>query len=274
MVAQPHSLMLDAAVSMARDSAPGSAEPDRGRVNRLVAKTAGALLIGNELLSGKVQEGNLLLLARMLRSCGVELCRAVTVPDRVELIAKDIRELSSAYDWLFTSGGLGSTHDDVTLSALAIAFGVRLVESSALSDLLGRYRNECGPAGYEQLALIPEGATLEVGGDGCLSAVRFRNIWLLPGIPEVFRAKLPQIEEKLGQAAPFLSRAVHTMFEEHELRCLLEDIVRMFPDIEVGSYPTWGNAAYKTKITFDGRDLGRLEAARDRFIGKLRQPAF
>lgn len=233
------------------------------------AKTAGALLIGSELLCGKIQEENLLPLARMLRSCGVELCRVITVPDKVDPVAKDLKELSSSHDWLFTSGGLGSTHDDVTVSAVAKAFGVRLVESETLSNLLGCYRRERFLAGCGQPMLVPQGATLETGDDGRLCAVRFRNIWLLPGIPDVFRMKLPFIEAKLGRAAPFVSRAVHTMLEEHELRYLLSDIVTAFPDVDVGSYPKCGNTIYKTEITFDGRDLDRLEAARNRFVDKL-----
>src|SRR5580658_7292846 len=100
------------------------------------AKTAAALVIGDEILSGKVDEANVAVLSRALRELGVELRRVVVVKDEIDTIAREVRELSRSHDWLFTSGGIGPTHDDVTIEAVAIAFGVPVVTSPLMEQML------------------------------------------------------------------------------------------------------------------------------------------
>src|SRR5579872_6600326 len=108
------------------------------------APTAAALVIGDEILSGKVQEANVPVLARGLRELGIELRRVVIVKDEVEAIAQEVRDLSKAHDWLFTSGGVGPTHDDVTVEAVARAFGVRVVSSPSMEAMLrDHYKLRC-----------------------------------------------------------------------------------------------------------------------------------
>jgi molybdenum cofactor synthesis domain-containing protein len=109
-------------------ASPGPA-PGAGAPGSETPKTAAALVIGNELLSGKVEEANVAVLARTLRALGIALRRAVTITDEIEEIAREVRDLSRAHDWLFTSGGVGPTHDDVTIEAVAMAFGVPVVTS-------------------------------------------------------------------------------------------------------------------------------------------------
>jgi molybdenum cofactor synthesis domain-containing protein len=232
-------------------------------------RTAAALVIGNELLSGKVEEANLAFLARALRTLGVQLRRAIVILDNINEIVHEVRQLSAAHDWLFTSGGVGPTHDDVTIEAVAKAFGVPVVTSPLMERMLrDHYGDRCTP-GHLRMALIPEGASLEVTSDIRWPTIRFRNTWLMPGIPEVFRMKLPVVIEKLGSAAAFVSRAVYTKMDEGDLKPLLDKVVSSFPDIDVGSYPKWMDASYKTKLTFDGRDEARVIAARDAFVALL-----
>ena len=232
-------------------------------------RTAAALVIGNEILSGKVEEANVGVLARTLRGLGVPLERVVTVPDVIETIVSEIRSLSKAHTWLFTSGGVGPTHDDVTIEAAALAFGRKVVSDPNLEAMLrSHYKERCTP-GHLRMALIPEGAALEVTPEVRWPTVRIENTWLLPGIPEVFRMKLPVVVSHLGADTPFVSHAVYTRMDEGDLRPLLDRVVADFADVDVGSYPKWMDPAYKTKLTFDGRDAARVRAARDAFVALL-----
>src|SRR5207249_4156658 len=126
------------------------------------AKTAAVLVIGNELLSGKVEEANVPVLARTLRALGVELRRVVMVLDHIPTIAREVKELASTHDWLFTSGGVGPTHDDVTIEAVALAFGVPVVMSPLMESMLRDHYRERITEGHLRMALIPAGAALEV----------------------------------------------------------------------------------------------------------------
>lgn len=233
------------------------------------APTASALIIGNEILSGKVEEANLVILSRALRMVGVELVRVVTIPDVVDVIADEVRTLSASHDWLFTSGGVGPTHDDVTVEAVAKAFGVRVVMAPEMEAMLRAHYMDRITEGHLRMALIPEGATLEVTDHVRWPTILFRNTWLLPGIPEVFRMKLPVVVSRLGGGKRFVSCAVYTKMDEGNLKPLLDAVVRAFPDVDVGSYPKWNDPAYKTKLTFDGQDEARVNAARDAFVASL-----
>ena len=235
------------------------------------AKTASAaaLIIGNELLSGKVEESNLPELARLLRRLGVRLTRAVMVADEVEIIADEVRALASSHDWVFTSGGVGPTHDDVTIEAVARAFGVAVVSSPELEGMLRAHYKERCTDGHLRMALVPNGATLESTPDVRWPTVRFRNVFCLPGIPEVFRMKLPVVATRLGAGRAFVSAAVYTRMDEGDLKPLLDRVVAAFPGVEVGSYPKWMNADYRTKLTFDGQDAVQVKAACDAFVATL-----
>jgi molybdenum cofactor synthesis domain-containing protein len=234
--------------------------------------TAAALVIGNEILSGKVEEANVVALARALRGLGVLLRRVVVVLDDVETIAQEVTALAASHDWLFTSGGVGPTHDDVTIEAVAKAFGVRVVASPDMEGMLRRHYGDACTEGHLRMALMPEGASLETTAEVSWPTIRIGNTWLLPGIPEVFRMKLPVVVAhigKVGKGKAFLSRAVYAQLEEGVLKPMLDRVVASFPDVSVGSYPKWHDPTYRTKVTFDGRDEARVLEARDAFVASL-----
>lgn len=237
------------------------------------ATSAAILVIGNEILSGKVEEANVAVLAKALRPLGVLLRRVVVVLDDVDTIAREVTDLAQAHDWLFTSGGVGPTHDDVTIEAVAKAFGVKVVSSPEMEAMLrAHYRERC-TEGHLRMALIPEGAALEVSAEVRWPTIRLKNTWLLPGIPEVFRMKLPVVVERVRAhselSAPFVTHAVYVKMDEGDLKPLLDRVVATFADVSVGSYPKWLDPSYKTKLTFDGRDAARVRAARDSFVASL-----
>lgn len=234
------------------------------------APTAAALIIGDEILSGKVDEANAAALARTLRGLGILLRRIVVVMDDIDTIAREVRDLSSTHDWLFTSGGVGPTHDDLTIEAVAKAFGRHVVSSPQVEAMLKAHYKERCTEGHLRMALMPEGASLEVTPQVTWPTIRLGNTWLLPGIPEVFRMKLAVVVARIGAAGPaFVSHGVCVRIDEGELKPILDRVVSAFPDVSIGSYPRWLEASYKTRLTFDGRDETRVLAARDAFVHSL-----
>ena len=235
----------------------------------LVVRTAAALLIGNELLSGKIQDMNLVELARTLRALGVSLKRAVTVPDEVDTIAEELRALHSAHDVVFTSGGIGPTHDDVTIVGVARAFGLEVEPDPTLVQQIRRaYGADCTEA-HLRMALVPAGATLRTSRDVEWPTPVVENVWILPGVPEIFRMKLDVVRAWIKGPEPFVSRALFTSLDEPSVQPLLDQVVALHPAVEIGSYPKWFEPSYRTKITFDARDQKLVEAALSDLLERL-----
>lgn len=232
-------------------------------------RTAAALVIGSELLSGKIADKNVVVLARTLRRLGVSLRRVAVVHDDVRTIADEVHTLSRTHDLLFTSGGVGPTHDDVTMEGVARAFGVPVVSSPLMESLLREYYGERLTEGHLFMARMPEGARLAAGARSPWPTVVMRNVWVLPGVPEIFAMKMALLEADLGVDVPFVSHAVFTTLDEGVLKPLIDAVVAAHPDVDVGSYPKWQDPAYKTKLTFDGTDEARVCAARDAFVAIL-----
>jgi molybdenum cofactor synthesis domain-containing protein len=232
---------------------------------------AAILLIGNELLSGKVEEENAHYLVRELRGLGVEVARIEVIPDDEAEIADTVRKLAARFDLVFSSGGVGPTHDDVTLPAMAAAFGMSMTRNLELEALL---RNAYGANLHERdlrMADLPDGARLEYGPRGPGAAwpvVVVRNVWVLPGVPEIFRRKFELIRE-LFRTAPIFARVVYSREGEGAIAETLDAVVAEFPTVEIGSYPHLAALDYKVKITLDGRDRAAVEAALGRMVGRL-----
>lgn len=234
-----------------------------------MARTAAALVIGNEILSGKVKDENTYELARALRRLGIELRRVVSVLDDIDTIARELRTLSATHDVVFTSGGVGPTHDDVTMQSVAKAFGVEAKPHPELEALIRGHYGDKVKEGHLRMAIVPEGSKLHVTEEIRWPVTVKENVWILPGVPEIFRMKLRVAESVLGADEPYLSRAVYTNLDEGTLKPWLDAVVAKHPVVDVGSYPTFADIGYKTKLTFDGKDHAAVDAARDAFVALL-----
>src|SRR5882724_8868527 len=155
-----------------------------------VVRTAAALVIGNEILSGKIADANVAELAKVLRAVGIRLQRVVMLPDDIELLAKEVRALSSEFDVVFTSGGVGPTHDDVTIAAVARAFGLEVEEDPKLAELLRGVYGERITDAHLLMARVPAGSELRGAPEVEWPTPVAKNVWMLPGIPDLFRLKL------------------------------------------------------------------------------------
>lgn len=226
-----------------------------------MTRTAAALVIGNEILTGKVQEANVAALATELFGLGIALRRVIVCPDDPEQIARDVNALRAGFDVVVTSGGVGPTHDDVTVPAIARAFGRAVVRDTTLVARLRAHFGERTTEGHLRMAELPEGAELVMTSPAGWPLLRVDNVWVLPGVPDIFRARLPLLRERLGGGAPFHTRAVYTRADEGDIAALLERIEGEHPGVSVGSYPRLGDPEYSVKITFDGRELEAVRRA-------------
>lgn len=226
-----------------------------------VVESAAFLAIGNELLGGKVAEANLYPLAKTLRALGIELRTAEILLDDVPTLAKAVARLAAAHGVLVTSGGVGPTHDDVTMQAVASAFGRRVVRDPELVELVRKTFGDKTTEAHLRFADVPEGALLRAAPDVAWPTPVLENVWILPGVPEVFRMKLATLRAWVTGPRPFVTRALLLMQEEVELKDTLDSVVARHVAVSIGSYPALFNPRYRTRVTFDGTDSEAVSAA-------------
>ncbi|MGD9763934.1 MAG: competence/damage-inducible protein A [Candidatus Binatia bacterium] len=223
--------------------------------------TAAMMVIGNEILSGKVVDTNSAFLAQQLRSVGLALRRIVVVPDEVAVIADAVRELAPAVDLLFTSGGVGPTHDDVTIAGIARGLGRAVVRHPVLEAALREYIGEELNDAQRKLAEVVEGSHLECASDAAtFPIVRVENIYVLPGIPEIFREKVLALCPRLRRE-PYHLRIVYTRELETAIAAHLTRTLEQFPDLLLGSYPKLDDPEYRVRITLESKDEAYVERA-------------
>ena len=223
-------------------------------------KTAAIVVIGNEILNGKSEDQNARFIIGELHSLGVSLRRIVVIPDVLDEIAGAVRECSERFDYVFTSGGIGPTHDDVTVEGIARALDRRVVRDSRLESLI---RGRFGAAADEarlRMADVPENCELVGGPNLRWPVLAAENVFILPGVPELFRSKFEAIRERF-RAEPFYSRAVFTREDEFDLAPALTRVASGHPEVEIGSYPNFQSAEYRVKITLESKERAAVERA-------------
>ncbi|HSB68717.1 MAG TPA: competence/damage-inducible protein A [Candidatus Methylomirabilis sp.] len=225
-----------------------------------MAKTAGILIIGSEVLSGKVTDQNSPYLVRELRELGVEVQRISTVPDDVRVIAHDVREYAGQFDLLFTTGGIGPTHDDVTIDAVAAAFDRRVVRHPVLERALRRHYGPDLTSAQLKMAEIPEGGRLAGEDNLSFPVLVFRNVYIFPGIPEVLRKKFECIREQFREL-PYILRRVFLHGDEGRIAGDLHAVLDRYPALQLGSYPILHNPDHNVMLTLESKDASYVEQA-------------
>ncbi|MFZ4628527.1 MAG: competence/damage-inducible protein A [Blastocatellia bacterium] len=235
--------------------------------------TAAILVIGDEILSGKTRDLNAQLLIGELRELGVSLKRIVIIPDDVEVVAASTRELSAAFDLVFTSGGVGPTHDDVTIQGIARAFGAPIVRHPELDSLIRGYFKDGVDESHLRMADLPEGTAL-VGGAGLSWPIPVcRNVYILPGVPEHFRRKFEAVRERF-RVAPFHLHVLYTLEDEFDLATDLTAVAEAHPEVSIGSYPSFSASDYRVKLTLESKDPGVLQRAVEALKARLDSAQF
>jgi len=221
---------------------------------------AAIIVIGNEILSGKVIDTNAPFLTRELRAIGVTLKRILTIPDEVDEIAEAVKEFRPRYDVVFTSGGVGPTHDDVTMEGIAKGLGRRLVRHPAIEGRLREFYKEHVNDARLKMSEVPEGAELLVDGRLGFPTVKCENFYILPGIPELFEQKFEALRERFT-ATPYTLRVVYTREGEGSIAEHLNATLAAFPDLLLGSYPKLSHPEYTVKLTLESKDPEYVDRA-------------
>jgi molybdenum cofactor synthesis domain-containing protein len=231
-------------------------------------KTAGIIIIGNEILSGKVHDVNSYYLTSELRSLGVDVRRISVIPDETEVIGAEAVKFSETYDHVFTSGGVGPTHDDVTMEGIAKGFGVKLSVHPVIRDfLIARYQNNISSP-VLKMAEIPEGAEVYLEKGMRFPIVSYKNIFIFPGIPEYLIDKFSSIKDRFRGSSFYLKRLFLSIYES-EFAEILNLVVSANPQVQFGSYPIQGNQEYRVIITAESRLPDQLDAALNDLMDKL-----
>jgi molybdenum cofactor synthesis domain-containing protein len=221
---------------------------------------AAMVVIGDEILSGKIQDSNGPHLIRALRAAGQPLGRILTVRDDVEEIAWALRSCLSAYRPIFTSGGIGPTHDDLTVAGVAAALDRPVVRHPEIEAALrARYGEGLRPEAL-RLADVPQGATLVRTNDSWYPLIAVDEIYLLPGVPELFRLHIDHLVERY-RGPPFHLRAVYVSAGETEIAAILDRVAKEHPRIALGSYPRIDAPDHRVKLTLEAQVEAPVEEA-------------
>ncbi|HEY5659045.1 MAG TPA: molybdopterin-binding protein [Myxococcota bacterium] len=230
--------------------------------------SAGILVIGNEILSGKVVDTNSPYLCRELRALGVDVERIFTIPDVVDVVAENVKLMSQSYDYVLTSGGIGPTHDDLTVEGVAAAFGRPLELSTDIEARIRRATGRTPNRSQLKMAHIPAGATLIDSGDLWFPLVVVENVYIFPGIPELLRKKFESVRDRF-RGVPFVLKRVYVTLMESSIAEQLDALLHEFPELLLGSYPRIHEESFRVMLTLESRDAGYVQRALDSLLAHL-----
>jgi molybdenum cofactor synthesis domain-containing protein len=230
--------------------------------------TAGIVIIGDEILSGKFVEENAAFLIGELRVLGVDLRRITVVPDILDDIATTVTEAARRYDHVFTSGGVGPTHDDITMAAIAHGFGTTVMRHPELeSKVRGYWKDQLADANL-RLAEVPAGAVLVYGTSDVWPVVSYQNVYILPGVPELFRRKFVEIRDRF-RSEPVTAARLSLDRGGGELAPHLHAVVAAHPSVRIGSYPRFTERDFRVLATLEGPVAGEVGAAFEALAARL-----
>ena len=234
--------------------------------------TACVLIIGNEILSGRTQDENLAYLAKGLGDAGVRLREARVIPDDADTIVGTINEVRAKFDYVFTTGGIGPTHDDITSGCIARAFDVPLIVHPEARRLL---ESHYPPGGLNEarlrMAQVPEGASLLPNPISRAPGFQIGNVYVLPGVPQIMQAIFSEMRHRLAGGDKVLSRSVSCALGEGTIAKRLAELQDRYADLEIGSYPYFRRSDFGTTLVIRGTDRPRLEAAAEELKALIRE---
>ena len=233
--------------------------------------TACVLIIGNEILSGRTQDANLAFLARGLNEAGVRLREARVIADDTDAIIAAVNEARRTFDYVFTTGGIGPTHDDITSACVAQAFGVALIVHPEARRIL---ESHYPPGGLNEarlrMAQVPEGASLLPNPISRAPGFRIENVFVLPGVPQIMQAIFNELKHRLQGGAKMLSRSVSCALGEGTIANGLAALQARYADLEIGSYPYFRRSDFGVTLVVRGTERARIAAAIDELTALIR----
>lgn len=234
--------------------------------------TAAILVIGDEILSGRTKDKNIGFIADYLTTLGIDLKEVRIVADDEAAIIEAVNALRTRWDYVFTTGGIGPTHDDITADSVAKAFGVSIdVDPRAVELMLKRYQADSLTEGRLRMARIPAGADLIENAVSAAPGFRIGNVHVMAGVPSVMQAMMDAVAPTLRTGVKMLSETVRADAKEGDIAMPLGAIQKEFPDVAIGSYPFVDESGFNTNIVLRSRDPGRLMMARASVEAMLRE---
>jgi molybdenum cofactor synthesis domain-containing protein len=228
------------------------------------APTAAVLLIGDEVLSGRTKDKNLGFIADYLTALGIDLKEARVVSDHEEDIVAAVNALRARYTYVFSTGGIGPTHDDITADSIAKAFGVGISHHPEASEILLKHFAEMGREANEarmRMARIPHGASLIHNNVSKAPGFRIENVFVMAGVPKVMNAMMDAIAPDLSRGVIVTSRTIRFEGGEGDIAKPLKEVQEKWPMLSVGSYPFESERGFNTNLVLRGRDEAALDAA-------------
>ena len=236
--------------------------------------TAGLIVIGDEILSGRTEDRNVVQVARWLNEQGIRLNEVRIVPDREQAIVVAVNALRQDHDYVFTTGGIGPTHDDITVDSIAAAFGVPVIIHPDARRILEEYYRH-RPLGLTEarlrMARVPAGAELIPSSTNGAPGVRIGNVFILAGIPKIAAAMLEALEGKLEGGRPLVSVTVRAHAAESEVAELLKQVQDEHPGVSIGSYPFTRQGGFGADFVVRSDDPERAEKCADVLTKRLKK---
>jgi len=226
-----------------------------------MTKRAGIIIIGDEILSGLVQDSNALFMVKELRQKGVDVRRVSFIKDDVDDISREVKIFSEEFDYVFTSGGIGPTHDDVTIEGISKAFNVRTVINGQLRTVLEKMFKTTLTPEQLQMAEVPEGAEVIPDETIGLPLIKYKNVYIFPGIPELLMKKFFVIEKLLFTDNPPLIKRIYIKEFESRVAPILNKVVKNHRNVKIGSYPFMNIEDYTIMITLESYESNSLQDA-------------
>jgi len=234
--------------------------------------TAAMLVIGDEILSGRTRDANMHFLAQELTKHGIDLKEVRIVSDDAPAIEAAVKALSDAYDTVFTSGGIGPTHDDITADCIARAFDTPIDVRDDARALLQAHYDKSGlelNAARLRMARIPDGATLIENPVSTAPGFTLANVHVMAGVPSVFQAMVASVLPTLTGGRPLLSQTLRGDRGEGDIAATLAALAEDFSDLSIGCYPFQINGAFGANVVVRGTDGGQIDAATTRLAKEL-----
>lgn len=238
--------------------------------------TAGLAVIGDEILSGRTQDRNIAQVAAWLNVQGIRLAEVRVVPDVEERIIEAIDALRGAYDYCFTTGGIGPTHDDITVDAVAAAVGVPVVVHPEARAILERYYADKGGLneGRLRMARVPEGAELIPNRMSGAPGIRLGNLFLMAGVPHITAGMLDALTGTLEGGRPLVSVTVGAFAPESEVAGLLREAEQATDGVAIGSYPFFKEGRVGSNFVVRSEEEALAQAVADKLAEKLAEAGF
>lgn len=232
------------------------------------APNAAIVVIGNEILSGKVPDSNAQFLIKELRDLGIKLEAIFIIPDNWKTISETVSRVEKRFGLIFTMGGIGPTHDDVTLLGVADGLKMTLKRNSKYEELLRGFHGKGTNEAVLKMAEMPAEAELVFSDDVRIPVIKVRNFYVFPGEPELFKKQFLAIKEKL-RSNQFTSKIIYIKAYEEEIAAILDQAQNQFPETEIGSYPDYRNPDYKVRVVIDSKDAKANQKAANYILERI-----